>query len=347
MQAVILAGGSGTRFWPLSRRARPKQLLCLEGDRSLLQDTVARLEPTIPAASVWICTTAELVEAIRAQLPAVPAEQILIEPVGRNTAAAIGYAVRRLPPAAREGIVAVLPADHRVADRGAFRAALERAARIAETSDRVMTLGVTPTRAETGYGYLALGEALAVPGAHRVARFTEKPDAETAAAYLAGGRHLWNAGIFVFRGTTLLRALETHQPELAAGLAAIALAPERTAERYPMLPATSIDFGVMEHLDDLGTVALDCGWSDLGAWDSLAEHLETDAENNAVRGDATLVDARDNLVFADAGHVAVVGVEGLAVVRTADTVLVLPKSRAQDVRAVVDALRAAGRTDLL
>lgn len=352
MQALILAGGSGTRFWPLSRQARPKQLLALEGDRSLLQDTVDRLAPTIPAHAVWVCTTAGLVDDVRAQLPSVPAEQIVVEPVGRNTAAAIGYAVRCLPTERQSEAVAVLPADHRVSDRPSFRDALERAARIALEDDRIMTLGVTPTRPETGYGYLALGAALsghgeANGGAYRVSRFAEKPDAQTAADYLAGGRHLWNAGIFVFRGATLLRALARHQPELAAGLETIAAQPSRTEELYPTLPATSIDFGVMEHLDDLGTVALDCGWSDLGSWDSLAEHLPVDASGNALRGDVTVVDGRDNLVFSEHGHTAVVGVEGLAVVRTGDTVLVLPKSRAQDVRAVVDALRADGRSDLL
>ena len=348
MQALILAGGSGTRFWPLSRRARPKQLLALDGDRSLLQATVDRLAPLVPPSSVWVCTTALLVDAIREQLPEVPAAQILVEPEGRNTAPAIGYAVRSMPAEVRGGIVAVLPADHKVEDTEAFRSTLANAATVAADDGRVMTLGVTPRWAETGYGYLALGPEL--PGCEnlrQVAEFKEKPDAATAERYAAGGNHLWNAGIFVFRGQVLLDTLARLQPEIASGLEAIAQAPERTAALYPKLPRISIDFAVMEHLDDLGTLPLDCGWSDLGSWEALADHLPGDGDGNALRGDAVAIDARDNLVVADAGHVALVGVEGLVVVRTADSVLVAPKGRSQDVRKIVAALEAGQRADLL
>ncbi|MEM9593134.1 MAG: mannose-1-phosphate guanylyltransferase [Acidobacteriota bacterium] len=346
MQALILAGGSGTRFWPSSRRRRPKQLLALEGETSLLQDTVARLAPLIEPKDVWVCTTEALAEAVRGQLPEVPPEQVLAEPQGRNTAPAIGWSLASMAAAGRGGVVAVLPADHRVADRPAFRDSLALAATCARDDDRVMTLGVRPRWAETGYGYLELGDTLG-DGVHRVDRFREKPEKALAEQYVEGGRHLWNAGIFVFRATTLLGHLERLEPELGRGLAEMAQAPDRTAEIYAALPARSIDFAVMERLDSIATVPLDCGWSDLGSWEALGEVLEADADGNCHRGDVMAFDSKDNLLVADEGSVAVLGVEGLVVVRTGDSVLVMPRSRSQDVRLIVDHLRATGRDDLL
>lgn len=356
MQALILAGGSGTRFWPLSRRSRPKQLIALDREVSLLRATVDRLAPTIAPTEVWVCTTAALAAAIRDELPEVPAEQILVEPVGRNTAPAIGYAVRMMPEGVRSGVIAVLPADHRVEDAAAFCSTLAAAEEAAKDGRRILTLGVTPHRVETGYGYLELGPRIDEPPAgwsagrgdlRCVARFTEKPDHATATRWIEAESHLWNAGIFVFRGQTLLDALARFEPEIARGLESIAADPASVDTIYPQLPAVSIDYGVMERLDDLATLPLDCGWSDLGSWQALAEVLPADERGNAVRGDVTLIDSTDSLVVADAGHVAVVGIEGLAVVRTGDSVLIMPKDRAQDVRQVVDALRAQGRDELL
>jgi mannose-1-phosphate guanylyltransferase/mannose-6-phosphate isomerase len=347
MQALILAGGSGTRFWPLSRKASPKQLLALEGERSLLRDTLERLRPLVGPESVWVCTTEALGEQVRAELPEVPPEQILLEPVGRNTAPAIGWSVRAMPEAARQGVVAVLPADHRVGDPAAFRATLERAGRIVEREDCVMTLGVTPRRAETGYGYLELEPGAGLDGVRRVRRFVEKPAPETAERFVASGDYLWNAGIFVFRGATFLAVLARLQPELARGLEEIAAAPGRLRELYARLPADSVDYAVMEKLDDISTLPLDCGWSDLGSWEALDEVLPRDAQGNTGRGDTLALEAGDNLLFSDSGTVAVLGVEGLVVVRTGDAVLVMPKARSQEVRKIVAELAARGRGDLL
>lgn len=347
LRALILAGGSGTRFWPLSRKSNPKQLLALEGERSLLRETVERLRPLIEPKDVWVCTTQALAERVRRDLPEVPPEQILAEPRGRNTAPAIGWSIRSMPEEARRGVVAVLPADHRMGDPAAFRQTLEHAGRVVEREDRVMTLGVVPRWAETGYGYLELEPDAGPRGVRRVRRFVEKPSAENAARFVAAGHYLWNAGIFVFRGTTLLSILGRLQPELARGLEEIAAAPHRLEELYGRLPSDSIDYAVMEKLDEISTLPLDCAWSDLGSWEALDEVLPRDEVGNTGRGDRLAVDAHGNLLFADQGTIAVLGVEDLVVVRTGDAVLVCPKSRSQEVKKLVAELAARGREDLL
>lgn len=348
MQALILAGGSGTRFWPLSRSTRPKQLIPMAGSKSLLQITVERLDPLIRPESIWVCTTRSLAAAVQAQLPAVPPGQILAEPQGRNTAPAIAWAVSEMPEDLQQGVVAVLPADHFMADPEGFRDTLGKAAEVATTDHRVMTLGVRPTRAETGYGYLELGDELRGPeGLRQVRRFTEKPDLPTAQEFFAGGGYLWNAGIFVFPGDLLLRQVAELQPEIAAGLAAARRQPKELDAIYSELPAISIDHAVMEKLDDLGTLPLDCGWSDLGSWEALWELLQRDENGNVEHGSAIVIDSADSLVYADSGTAAVVGVQGLVVVKTGDAVLVVPKERSQEVRQVIAMLRASGRDELL
>ncbi|NIA01678.1 MAG: NTP transferase domain-containing protein [Bacteroidia bacterium] len=348
MKALVLAGGSGTRFWPVSRRQRPKQLLSLEGGPSLLQATVERLQPLIEPSSVWVCTTEILTQQVREQLPLVPEDQILAEPAGRNTALAIGWSLQSMPAGERDEVVVVLPADHRIEDRDAFRRTLETAEKITREDNRVMTLGVEPVRPDTGYGYLELG-ALLEPesGLRRVVRYKEKPDQATANRFVESGNYLWNAGIFLFRVGRLLELLEAHQPEIARGLAAIERQPHRIGELYPQLPSISIDHGVMEHLDEVVTLPLDCGWSDLGSWEALADFMSLDERGNVSKGEVISVDCQDNLFYAEEGTIAALGIEGLVVVKTRDSVLVVPKNRTQEIRKIVAALEDRGLKRLL
>ena len=348
MEAIVLAGGSGTRFWPLSRRRRPKQLLALDSEQSLLRATVNRLAPFVEPSSVWVCTTRELSAAIREELPEVPPEQILEEPAGRNTSAAIGWTVQSMPEELRQGAVAVLPADHRIGDAETFRGALELAEGICLESDPVVTLGVAPRWPETGYGYLELGRVLdPETNLRQVVRFTEKPDETTARRFVESGDYLWNAGIFIFRGQRILELLGRFQAEISAGLDNVQQEPDRLAEIYPQLPSISIDFAVMEKIDDMVTIPLDCDWSDLGSWAALWDVLEGDAAGNVTRGRVATIDCNDNLIFAEEGSVAALGVSDMVIVRTGDTVLVVPRRRAQEVRRLVSQLEERELEDLL
>jgi mannose-1-phosphate guanylyltransferase len=368
--AVIMAGGAGTRFWPASREKRPKQLLGLLPDaggsplqprgagESLLAATVRRLAPIAPAERVYVATGAHLAEAIAAALPEVPRAQILAEPVPRNTAPGIGWAVATVARRDPEALVAVVPSDHFVANEDEFLAAVRKALE-GTRARRITTIGIAPTRAEPGYGYIELGRELS-PGLHDVARFVEKPDRARAEAYVSGGKHLWNAGMFFFRARDMREAITRFLPDLAAGLdrldeaAARGEEAEALAREFPRMPAISIDHGVMEKAPDIAVVrAADFGWSDVGSWQSAWELAEKDAEGNALPSGAVAVDARGNLVRdlregpAARKVFALVGVSDLVVVDTGDALLVIPRERAQDVREVTRILRERGDYTLL
>lgn len=356
--AVIMAGGAGTRFWPASRSLRPKQLLPLAGGsgETLLAATVRRLSPLVTEDRIFVVTGEHLAEATAKAVPGVPRAQILCEPAPRNTAPCIAWATSTIARLDPEALIAVLPSDHFIGDEDEFRSVLERALKTA-AAGRVTTVGIVPTRPETGYGYIEVGEDLeGGAGAKSVVRFVEKPDRTRAETFLAGGRHIWNAGMFFFRASDMSQLVERHLPELALGVAKIDEAARAGREAdvlksiFPTLPSVSIDTGVMEKAAGLAVVAGDFGWNDVGSWQSAWELGSPDAAGNALSKGAVAIDAKNNLVRTlGTGKkvVALVGVNDLVVVETEDALLVIPRERAQDVRLIVEALKAAGRTDLL
>jgi mannose-1-phosphate guanylyltransferase len=363
--AVILAGGSGHRLWPASRKASPKQFLPLGANagESLLAATRSRLDELCPAERILVVTAREQADMVRAALPDLPAHNVLAEPAARNTAAALGLAAVYLLHRDPDAMLGALPADHHISDRAGFVAAAERAFALASERDVIVTIGIVPTRPEPGFGYLALGSALAPPNgdaAERAAsgevrwveRFVEKPDLATARAYVESGAYLWNAGMFFLSARRLLRDIERLLPATFAGLDAVGqalreggedAAAARAAEIYPTLPSISIDHGVMEHTTGVVTLRGDFGWNDVGSWAALADYRAADENANIVQGTAVLHDARGNIVVGDDDHVVtLIGVEGLVVVQSQSGILVVPRERAQEVREVVAALQRRG-----
>ena len=357
--AVVMAGGAGTRFWPASRALRPKQLLALAGDseETLLAATVRRLAPLVTEDRVVVVTGEHLAEATAQAVPGVPRAQILCEPAPRNTAPCIAWATATIARMDPDALVAVLPSDHFIVNEEEFRRVLDCALQTAATG-RVTTVGIVPTRPETGYGYIEVGDAIGgSTGAKSVARFVEKPDRARAETFFAGGKHLWNAGMFFFRAKDMAALVEKHLPELAAGVSKIDEAARAGSETavlkavFPTLPSVSIDTGVMEKAGGLAVVPGEFGWNDVGSWQSAWELGAPDAAGNALSAGALAIDAKNNLVrsLGEGGKkvIALVGVNDLVVVETEDAILVIPRERAQDVRLVVDALKSSGRTDLL
>jgi mannose-1-phosphate guanylyltransferase len=351
---VILAGGSGTRFWPASRKLRPKQLLAIgPGTESLIAETVRRVEPLCPPERILIATGAHLLSATRAALPWLPAESFLGEPAARNTAPCIAWATWEALERDPEALIAVLPSDQHVGDTPTFLKALELALETARAG-KIVTIGIQPTRAETGYGYVEAGAELA-PGVRDVARFVEKPDQARAREYLESGKHFWNAGMFFFRADVMRARVQEHLAAVAAGLDRVYAATDRggaTALEFEAFPSISIDYAVMEKASDLAVVAASFGWSDLGSWQSAWELGNKDAEQNVASADAILCDTHGSLVRdlrSEGGRrvIALVGVENLCVIETDDALLVISREHAQDVRKVVDALTKRGRADSL
>lgn len=342
---VVMAGGSGTRFWPLSRKARPKQFLPLASSSPLLTDTVSRLKGLASVKNTFIvCGTLHAKLAAKL-VKGLPKQNLLVEPAARNTAPAIALAALHVAAKDPEGIVMVLPSDHHVANIPAFQQTLEQAAKLAEAG-YIATLGIKPHRAETGYGYIQVGSTLP-EGGNRVQAFKEKPDLSTAKGYLAAGHYLWNGGIFVFRADVMLKALRQHMPEMTRGLDALAKAVGKRTyasvlkKVFPKLPSTSIDYGVMEKAENIAVVPGDFGWSDVGSFAAISEVRKADAQGNVVSGkESVVVDSTGCIVLGNGRPIAVVGLTDVVVVDAGDAVLVVPKDRSQDVRQVVEALKA-------
>jgi mannose-1-phosphate guanylyltransferase len=351
--AVIMAGGRGTRFWPKSRRNRAKQVLRLFGERSLIQQAVDRLQPIVPHSNVWVITNEFLQREIRTQLPEIPPEQVIAEPAQRNTAPCIGLAAHILTQRDPQAIMGVFPADHLILKEARFRKFVKAAFYAAE-KNRVVVLGIQPRWPETGYGYIEFpkhvkpGSAEAAP----VVRFREKPDANTAKRFVARGNFFWNAGMFFWRASAVMELMRHHQPKTATLLAG--LPPfnsrqfaKRLAEAYPLCDGISVDYAILEKADGVGGLALDdIGWSDVGSWEAVYDLAEKDANGNASRGELFAESSRANYVEASK-PVALLGVENLVVVDTADALLVASRNRVQDVSKIVKALEDRRRDELL
>jgi mannose-1-phosphate guanylyltransferase len=357
--AVVPAGGSGTRLWPLSRAHAPKFLHDLTGGgRSLLQSTVDRLGPLAPPDRTFVITGGAHAVAVARQLPSVPAENVLVEPSPRDSAPAIGLAAAVLHERDPDGVMGSFASDHVVLDRPAFVAALRAAIEVAATG-RLVTIGMTPTRPEPGFGYIHRGPALGLAGAHAVSAFTEKPPYDVARAYVESGEYLWNASMFVWRTSSFLAELARQQPELHDGLRRIAAdwdtprRDETLAGIWPALPRISVDHAVMEGAAAQGlvaTVPATFGWSDVGDWDGLGM-IAGDGSPVTVLGDTDrvlAVDTTGSVVLPGSGRlVTMLGLRDVVVVDTEDAVLVCSRDRAQEVKGIVDALKARGATDLV
>ncbi|MHB8828011.1 MAG: mannose-1-phosphate guanylyltransferase [Syntrophales bacterium] len=356
MFAVIMAGGRGTRFWPRSREKMPKHLLDIQSEKSLIRETVDRIRPLVPPERTLIVTGRSHAVELTRLLPEIPAENILIEPVGRNTAPCIGLAALHVQKRAGDAVMLVLPSDHRIADEGQFRLVLETAAGAADLEEVLLTVGIKPTGPATGYGYLEEGERVSGEGDLQICRvksIREKPALAVAREFLSRGGFLWNSGMFVWKASTILSAIARFLPEIHKGLAEISDALGGESENdviekvYPSLPSVSIDYGVMEKAKNVLVIPGEFGWSDLGSWDALWEVSKKDENGNVVRGRFVGVNSGDSLVYSPEKLVAIVGVRDIFVVETKDALLICRRDRSQDVRSVVEKLEKEGLKEYL
>lgn len=350
---VIMAGGGGSRFWPLSRRKRPKQLLNITGRDILINETICRLDELIEREHVYIVTNEEQQELMKELLVGgIPFRNILVEPVGRNTAPCILYAAERLNRMYGDCVVCVCSSDHHIANEPEYRRVMDRAMHIAEHTEHIVTIGIKPTYASTGYGYIRHGDAVE-KDAWKVSSFVEKPDTDTARAYVDSGEYTWNSGVFISRTSVLLAAFEQYLPDMTRKMGeivdAVGTDEEESVlkEKYPALQDISIDYGIMERADNVLVMEGDYGWSDVGSFDALDTVYTPDENGNISIGDNLLIDSRGCTARSQDKLVAVVGADNLIVVESEDAILVCPKERAQDARKAVEALKTMGRTELI
>lgn len=349
---VIMAGGGGERFWPLSRRECPKQFLNLTGREIMVNEALKRLTGPCEKEKLFVVTNALQAQKMKTLTREyLPEGNILVEPVGRNTAACIGYAAVSLLKKFGDGVMIVTPSDAYIRDEKEFQRVTFLAAKAAEESDAVVTVGISPTFPSTGYGYLSY--ELSAEEVKRVLRFVEKPDLKTAEGYLKQGNYLWNSGMFFFRISHILGLYRKFLPELYEGLQKIGKAigtseeEKRVSEIYPTLQSISVDFGIMEKAEVIYVVPGDFGWSDLGSFEALSSVYAPDADGNILLGDTCLRDVNDCVILSKKKLVAAIGVQNLIVVETDDALLICAKDRAQEIKKTVEMLRARGREDLL
>ncbi len=351
MYAVIMAGGRGTRFWPRSREKKPKHLLDIVSSRTIIQETVDRIKPLIDPKNILVVTGRKHARELIRQLPEVPAKNIIIEPVGRNTAACIGLAALHIQKKIKDDVMVVLPSDHAIGNPDKYRAVISAAARAAERENALVTIGIKPDSPQTGFGYLEGGASLGkIAGTEvlRVKSIREKPDASQARVFLQSGNFFWNSGMFVWKASAILNEIEHFLPDLHAGLMTIrkslgTASEAKTVSRiYKRLASISIDYGVMEKAKNVFVLPAEFGWSDVGSWDALWGISAKDTRGNAFAGGADIIleDTDNSLVYGHGKLIALVCMKDVIVVETKDAILICKRGHSQDVKKIVDALEA-------
>ena len=337
--ALVLAGGSGERFWPLSRKASPKQFLRLFSDRSLIEDTVRRLDGLISSENILILTNQEQEAALRKALPDHPEQNIFAEPVKRDTAAAIALGVGIVASRNPAATMAVLPADHRISDVKSFQADLQSAARIAEEGGQLITIGIKPSWACPGFGYIERGNPLRNSEFFEVIRFREKPNPDLAEVFVRSGNFYWNAGMFIWSINSILTELNRHAPDLAEFVSSVRTSSDRATvlkDRFHLLRKTSIDYAILEKASHVLVKPAQFDWDDVGSWTAVAKYLEQLPGNNAAKGPVTIQESSNNIVFADPGtHVALLGIHDLVVVQTSDAILVCNRHDVEKIKGLI------------
>ncbi len=350
--AVIMAGGRGERFWPKSRNSRPKQFLSLTSDgETMIQKTVRRLSPLVAPEDIFIVTNAAYKELVADQLPEVPAENVLAEPCARNTAPCIAFAAAVIGRKYDDAMMLVLPSDHLIGYENIYIKILKKAVTVAEQGKNLVTIGITPTYPETGYGYINFGEESG--DAYAVERFVEKPDLPTAKKYLSSGKYLWNSGMFVWKISSVMANLKEFMPEIYEGALRIGESfgtdsfEETLVKEFTAFTSESIDFGIMEKASDIYTIPGSFGWDDVGSWLAVERINETDDDKNYIDGDVITVDSKRTTVCGGKRLIAAIGTRDIIIVDTDDVLLVCSKNNTQDVKKVIAQLKEHGRNELV
>nr|WP_319265869.1 mannose-1-phosphate guanylyltransferase [uncultured Draconibacterium sp.] len=356
LYTLIMAGGSGTRFWPRSKTVKPKQYLNIFGDKSLLQDTIERFATFTKQENIYIVSSATQAKVLEEQTPMLPKENLIYEPIGRNTLPCIGLAAMYAERENPDGVMVVSPSDHLITNNTLFESTVLAAAKIANERDGIVTLGITPTYPATGYGYVQTTEDITGNEKikqFKVERFVEKPDEVTATNYLKQGGFYWNSGLFVFKVSVFLKAVEEFAPELYADLRKIQADfgnpsyPETLDTIYRAVESISVDYGIMEHAKNIFLVEGNFDWNDLGSWESVYQTDKKDENGNAGMGEAIFLDSKNSYVSTDDGLVAVVGLDDVIVVRDGNTTLVCKRDNAEDIKKIVEELKAKNKLEYL